>query len=180
MRGQPGCSLPTFDRAAAILTSRLRECQRVFCSRLSEAHRRSALGARGVIAQARQEMGAKSSPARAQEARANAKADRRSGGPAGAPCRAHQEGLPKVWAEICSQPNQSAISGSFFGTKYWKCAESDDGNPKKSMILHRMVPSDTAKSVELHLSLPPLPNSAFWRPFRTQEVRPGAAVAAPR
>ena len=88
-------------------------------------------------------MGAKSSPARSQEARANAKADRRSGGPAGAPCRAHQEGLPKVWAEICSQPNQSAISGSFFGTKYWKCAESDDGNPKKSMILHRMVPSDT-------------------------------------
>ena len=87
-------------------------------------------------------MGAKSSPARSQEARpANAKADRRSGGPAGAPCRAHQEGLPKVWAEICSQPNQSAISGSFFGTKYWKCAESDDGNPKKSMILHQMVPS---------------------------------------
>ena len=86
-------------------------------------------------------MGGKSSPARAQEARANAKADRRSGGPAGAPCRAHRQGLPKVWAEICSQPNQSAISGSFFGTKYWKCAESDDGNPKKSMILHRMVPS---------------------------------------
>ena len=86
-------------------------------------------------------MGAKSSPARAQQARTNAKADRRSGGPAGAPCRAHQEGLPKVWAEICSQPNQSAISGSFFGTKYWKCAECDDGNPKKSMILHRMVPS---------------------------------------
>ena len=86
-------------------------------------------------------MGAKSSPARSQEARANAKADRRSGGPAGAPCRAHRQGLPKVWAEICSQPNQSAISGSFFGTKYWKCAESDDGNPKKSMILHRMVPS---------------------------------------
>ena len=56
-------------------------------------------------------------------------------------CRAHRQGLPKVWAEICSQPNQSAISGSFFGTKYWKCAESDDGNPKKSMILHRMVPS---------------------------------------
>jgi len=36
--------------------------------------RRSALGARGVIALARQEMGAKSSPARAQEVRANAKA----------------------------------------------------------------------------------------------------------
>ena len=86
-------------------------------------------------------MGGKSSPARAQEARANAKADRRSGGPAGAPCRAHRQGLPKVWAEICSQPNQSATSGSFFGTKYWKCAESDDGNPKKSMFLHRMVPS---------------------------------------
>jgi hypothetical protein len=124
-------------------------------------------------------MGAKSSPARSQEARANAKADRRSGGPAGAPCRAHRQGLPKVWAEICSQPNQSAISGSFFGTKYWKCAESDDGNPKKSMILHRMVPSDSAKSVLIDLSLPPLPNSAFWRPFRTQEVRPAAAVHAP-
>ena len=124
-------------------------------------------------------MGGKGSPARAQEARANAKADRRSGGPAGAPCRAHRQGLPKVWAEICSQPNQSAISGSFFGTKYWKCAESDDGNPKKSMILHRMVPSDTAKSVLIHLSLPPLPNSAFWRPFRTQEVRPAAAVHPP-
>ena len=48
-------------------------------------------------------MGGKSSPARAQEARANAKADRRSGGPAGAPCRAHWQGLPKVWAKICSQ-----------------------------------------------------------------------------
>ena len=125
-------------------------------------------------------MGAKSSPARSQEARANAKADRRSGGPAGAPCRAHQEGLPKVWVEICSQPNQSATSGSFFGTKYWKCAESDDGNPKKSMILHRMVPSDSAKSVLIDLSVPPVPNSAFWRPFRTQKVRPAAAVHAPR
>ena len=89
-----------------------------------------------------------------------------SGGPAGAPCRAHQEGLPKVWAEICSQPNQSAISGSFFGTKYWKCAESDDGNPKKSMILHRMVPSDTAKSVELHLSHPPPPKQRVLAPLQ--------------
>ena len=51
-------------------------------------------------------------------------------GPSWRACRAHRQGLPKVWAEICSQPNQSAISGSFFGTKYWKCAESDDGNPK--------------------------------------------------
>ena len=42
--------------------------------------RRSALGARGVIALARQEMGAKSSPARAQEVRANAKATPPSGG----------------------------------------------------------------------------------------------------
>ena len=117
-------------------------------------------------------MGAKSSPARSQEARANAKADRRSGGPAGAPCRAHQEGLPKVWAEICSQPNQSAISGSFLGTKYWKCAESDDGNPKKSMILHRMVPSDTAKSVELHLSAPPRPKQ---RVLATLQDAGGAA-----
>jgi hypothetical protein len=42
--------------------------------------RRSALGARGVIALARQEMGAKSSPARAQEVRANAKATPPGGG----------------------------------------------------------------------------------------------------
>ena len=70
---------------------------------------------------------------------------RRPTGAAGALLARHavptRQGLPKVWAEICSQPNQSATSGSFFGTKYWKCAESDDGNPKKSMILHRMVPS---------------------------------------
>ena len=111
-------------------------------------------------------MGAKSSPARSQEARANAKADRRSGGPAGAPCRAHRQGLPKVWAEICSQPNQSAISGSFFGTKYWKCAESDDGNPKKSMILHRMVPSVSAKSVLLDLSAPPRPKQRVLAPLQ--------------
>ena len=111
-------------------------------------------------------MGAKSSPARSQEARANAKADRRSGGPAGAPCRAHQEGLPKVWAEICSQPNQSATSGSFFGTKYWKCAESDDGNPKKSMILHRMVPSDSAKSVLIDLPVPPRPKQRVLAPLQ--------------
>ena len=134
----------------------------------------TALGARGVIAQAWQEleagMGGKSSPARAQEARANAKADRRSGGPAGAPCRAHQEGLPKVWAEICSQPNQSAISGSFFGTKYWKCAESDDGNPKKSMILHRMVPSDSAKSVLIDLPVPPRPKQRVLAPLQDARV----------
>ena len=43
-----------------------------------------------------------------------------------------------------------------------------------------MVPSVSAKSVPLDLSLPPLPNSAFWRPFGTQEVRPAAAVHAPR
>ena len=71
---------------------------------------------------------------------------RRPTGAAGALLARHakpsRQGLPKVWAEICSKPNQSAISGSFFGTKYWKCAESDDGNPKKSMILHRMVPSN--------------------------------------
>ena len=123
-------------------------------------------------------MGAKSSPARSQEARANAKADRRSGGPAGAPCRAHQEGLPKVWAEICSQPNQSAISGSFFGTKYWKCAESDDGNPKKSMILHRMVPSDTAKSVLIHLSFPSGPKQRALAPL--QDAGGAAGCRRPR
>ena len=108
---------------------------------------------------------------------------RRPTGAAGAllaaPCRAHRQGLPKVWAKICSQRNQSATSGSFFGMKHWKCAESDAGNQKKSMILHRMVPSDTAKSVLIHLPLLPLPNSAFWCPFRTQEVRPAAAVPAP-
>ena len=112
---------------------------------------------------------------------------RRPTGAAGALLARHAEptrqGLPKVWADICSQPNQSAISGSFFGTKLWKCAESDDGNPKKSMILHRMVPSDTAKSVELHLSAPPRPKqrlsrtfqdagSAGWRaPFRPRGLR---------
>ena len=123
-------------------------------------------------------MGAKSSPARSQEARANAKADRRSGGPAGAPCRAHQEGLPKVWAEICSQPNQSAISGSFFGTKYWKCAESDDGNPKKSMILHRMVPSDSAKSVLIDLPVPPRPKQRVLAPL--QDAGGAAGCRRPR
>ena len=45
---------------------------------------------------------------------------RRPTGAAGAQLARHAEptrqGLPKVWAEICSQPNQSAISGSFFGT----------------------------------------------------------------
>ena len=141
MRGQPGCSLPTFDRAAAILTSRLRECQRVFCSRLSEAHRRSALGARGVIAQAWLMDGRQGQPCASAGGQGQCEGRQAQRGPCWRPCRAHQEGLPKVWAEICSQPNQSATSGSFFGTKYWKCAESDDGNPKKSMILHRMVPS---------------------------------------
>ena len=124
-------------------------------------------------------MGAKSSPARSQEARANAKADRRSGGPAGAPCRAHQEGLPKVWAEICSQPNQSATSGSFFGTKHWKCAESDDGNPKKSMILHRMVPSDSAKSVLIDLSYPPVPKQRVLAPLQDAEGAAGCRRPRP-
>ena len=108
---------------------------------------------------------------------------RRPTGAAGAQLARHAEppaGFAQSLGGICSQRNQSAISGSFFGTKYWKCAESDDGNPKKSMILHRMVPSDTAKSVLIHLSVPPVPNSAFWRPFRTQKVRPAAAVHAPR
>ena len=124
-------------------------------------------------------MGAKSSPARSQEARANAKADRRSGGPAGAPCRAHRQGLPKVWAEICSQPNQSAISGSFFGTKYWKCAESDDGNPKKSMVLHRMVPSVSAKSVLLDLSHPPAPKQRVLAPLQDAEGAAGGRRPRP-
>ena len=74
---------------------------------------------------------------------------RRPTGAAGAQLARHAEPTRRVcpnWAEICSQPNQSAISGSFFGTKYWKCAESDDGNPKKSMILHRMHLSGPAFS----------------------------------
>ena len=89
-----------------------------------------------------------------------------------------QEGLPKVWAEICSQPNQSAISGSFFGTKYWKCAESDDGNPKKSMILHRMVPSDSAKSVLIDLSVPPRPKQRVLAPL--QDAGGAAGCRRPR
>ena len=124
-------------------------------------------------------MGGKSSPARAQEARANAKADRRSGGPAGAPCRAHRQGLPKVWAEICSQPNQSAISGSFFGTKHWKCAESGDGNPKKSMILHRMVPSDSAKSVLIDLPVPPRPKQRVLAPLQDAQALVGDTPSGP-
>ena len=94
---------------------------------------------------------------------------RRPTGAAGAllaPCRAHQEGLPKVWAEICSEANQSATSGSFFGTKYWECAESDDGNPKKSMILHRMVPSDSAESVLIDLPAPPRPKQRVLAPLQ--------------
>ena len=94
---------------------------------------------------------------------------RRPTGAAGAQLARNAEPTGRVcpkWAEICSQPNQSAISGSFFGTKFWKCAESDDGNPKKSMILHRMVPSDTAKSVELHLSAPPRPKQRVLAPLQ--------------
>ena len=44
MRGQPGCRMPTFDRAAAILTSRLQRGQHVFCPRLSLARARRAPG----------------------------------------------------------------------------------------------------------------------------------------
>ena len=133
-----------------------------------------------MIAQARHMDGSQEQPCTIAGGQGQCEGRQAQRGPSWRPCRAHRQGLPKVWAEICSQPNQSAISGSFFGTKYWKCAESDDGNPKKSMILHRMVPSDSAKSVLIDLSLPPLPNSAFWRPFRTQEVRPAAAVHAQR
>ena len=98
---------------------------------------------------------------------------RRPTGAAGALLARHAEptrqGLPKVWADICSQPNQSATSGSFFGTKHWKCAESDDGNPKKSMILHRMVPSDSAKSVLIDLSFPPGPKQRVLAPLQNAE-----------
>ena len=106
---------------------------------------------------------------------------RRPTGAAGAelaPCRAHRQGLPKVWAEICSQPNQSAISGSFFGTKYWKCAESDAGDPKKSTILHRMVPPDSAKSVLIDLSFPSGPKQRALAPL--QDAGGAAGCCRPR
>ena len=124
-------------------------------------------------------MGAKSSPARSQEARANAKADRRSGGPAGAPYAEPKAGFAQSLGGICSQPNQSAISGSFFGTKYWKCAESDDGNPKKSVILHRMVPSDSAKSVLIDLSAPPRPKQRVLAPLQDAEGAAGGRRPRP-
>ena len=88
--------------------------------------RRSALRARGVIALARQKMGAKSSPARAQEVRANAKATPPSGGGV----RAIDERPPaKVLSlgPLCSRA-QSASSSTFFGLMHWRYAESDDGN----------------------------------------------------
>ena len=75
----------TFDHTAAILTATTQRLERVLCrANCATARRRSALGARGVIALARQEMGAKSGPARAQEVRANAKATPPSGGGVGA------------------------------------------------------------------------------------------------
>ena len=100
---------------------------------------------------------------------------RRPTGAAGAQLARHmqsnRQGLPKVWAEICSQPNQSAISGSFFGTKYWKCAESDDGNPQKSMILHGMVLSDSAKSgAATDLPAPPGPKQRVLVPLQDAGV----------
>ena len=79
-----------------------------------------------MIALARQEMGAKSSPARAQEVRANAKATPPSGGGV----RAIDERPPdKVLSlgPLCTQP-QSASSTTFFGLMHWRYDESDDGN----------------------------------------------------
>ena len=101
---------------------------------------------------------------------------RRPTGAAGAQLAAMQSppaGFAQSLGGICSQRNQSAISGSFFGTKYWKCAESDDGNPKKSTILHRMVPSDTAKSVLIHLSAPPRPKQRVLAPLQDAEGAAG-------
>ena len=112
-------------------------------------------------------VGGKSSPARAQEARTNAKAEQAQRGPSWRAMQSPQAGFAQT--EICSQPNQSAISGSFFGTKYWKSAESDDGNPKKSMILHRMVPSDSAKSVLIDLPVPPRPKQRVLAPLQDAE-----------
>ena len=62
-------------------------------------------------------------------------------GPSWRAMQSPQAGFAQSLGGNLQPANQSAVSGSFFGTKYWKCAESDDGNPKKSMILHRMVPS---------------------------------------
>ena len=107
---------------------------------------------------------------------------RRPTGAAGAQLAAMQSppaGFAQSLGGICSQPNQSAISGSFFGTKYWKCAESDDGNPKKSMILHRMVPSDTAKSVLIHLSAPPRPKQRVLAPLQDAEGAAGGRRRRP-
>ena len=74
--------------------------------------RRSALRARGVIALARQKMGAKSSPARAQEVRANAKATPPSGGGV----RAIDERPPaKVLSlgPLCTQPSARKFNHLF-------------------------------------------------------------------
>ena len=70
---------------------------------------------------------------------------RRPTGAAGAQLARHAEATgrvcPKFGWKSAANPIRAQFQESFFGTKYWKCAESDDGNPKKSMILHRMVPS---------------------------------------
>ena len=70
---------------------------------------------------------------------------RRPTGAAGAQLARHAEPTgrvcPKFGRKSAASPIRAQFQEAFFGTKYWKCAESDDGNPKKSMILHRMVPS---------------------------------------
>ena len=87
--------------------------------------RRSALRARGVIALARQKMGAKSSPARAQEVRANAKATPPSGGGVGAIDEPHR---PRFEFGAALQPASERKFNTFCGLMHWRYDESDDGN----------------------------------------------------
>ena len=79
-----------------------------------------------MIALARQEMGAKSGPARAQEVRANAKATPPSGGGVGAiVMSAHR---PRFEFGAALQPASGRKFNTFFGLMHWRYDESDDGN----------------------------------------------------
>ena len=79
-----------------------------------------------MIALARQEMGAKSGPARAQEVRANAKATPPSGGGVGAIDEsAHR---PRFEFGAALQPASERKFNTFFGLMHWRYDESDDGN----------------------------------------------------
>ena len=78
-----------------------------------------------MIALARQEMGAKSGPARAQEVRANAKATPPSGGSVGAIDEPHR---PTFEFGATLQPASERKFNTFFGLMHWRYDESDDGN----------------------------------------------------